>query len=59
MQIGDRPRFILNRLKAAGVPLQLAKAEAEALSEVFEADPKALVTKEALQNKSFACWANE
>jgi len=40
-----------NRLKAAGVPPLQAEAEAEALSEVFEADLKELVTKETLQQE--------
>jgi len=35
-----------NRLKAAGVPSAQAEAEAEALSEVFEANTDALATKE-------------
>lgn len=34
-----------NRLKTAGVPAQQAEAEAEALSEVFEASLSELVTK--------------
>lgn len=40
-----------NRLKAAGVPAQQAEAEAEALSEVFEANLKELVTKDTLQQE--------
>lgn len=40
-----------NKLKAAGVPAQQAEAEAEALSDVFEANLNELVTKEALQQE--------
>jgi hypothetical protein len=40
-----------NRLKAAGVPPQQAEAEAEALSEVFEANLRELVTKDILQQE--------
>lgn len=40
-----------NKLKAAGVPPQQAEAEAEALSEVFEANLNELVTKETLQQE--------
>jgi len=37
-----------NRLKSAGVLPAQAEAEAEALAEVFEANPKDLATKEDL-----------
>lgn len=40
-----------NKLKAAGVPAQQAEAEAEALSDVFEANLNELVTKETLQQE--------
>ena len=40
-----------NKLKAAGVPPQQAEAEAEALSDVFEANLNELVTKETLQQE--------
>lgn len=40
-----------NKLKAAGVPAQQAEAEAEALSDVFEANLNELVTKQTLQQE--------
>lgn len=40
-----------NKLKAAGVPAQQAEAEAEALSDVFEANLNELVTKETLRQE--------
>ncbi len=40
-----------NRLKTAGVPAQQAEAEAEALSEVFEANLSELVTKGDLEKQ--------